>query len=118
MNSSVHTFDIGLGVGIYSVLKRADQEIEKLKKATINPKSKYWKPMKKHDHLETSKVGVQYREFSGDNPRVTFNEWNEAYEHFCNQTVNTKGQEVNRKALKKYSEPWMKQFSYGKSPTN
>ena len=102
------------GLGMYSVLERAAQEIERLKKASINPKSRYWKPVKKQDN-ESSKVGVQYREFSGDNPRVTFDEWNEAYEHFCNQTVNTKGQEVNRKALKKYREPWMKQFSYGKS---
>ena len=102
------------GLGMASVLQRAKQEIKKLKKANLNPKSKYWKPMKKHDHLETSKVGVQYREFSGDNPRVTFDEWNKAYEHFCNQTVNTKGQKVNRNALKKLAESWMKQIKFGK----
>ena len=99
MNSSVHTFDIGLGVGIYSVLKRADQEIEKLKKATINPKSKYWKPMKKVD-TETSKVGINCYKFSEGNLRGTYDEWLRAYEYFCNQTVNTKGQKVNRQRLK------------------
>ncbi len=102
MNSSVHTFDIGLGVGIYSVLKRADQEIEKLKKATINPKSKYWKPMKKVD-METSKVGISNSHlFLEGNLIGTQDEWLRAYEYFCNQTVNTKGQKVNRQKLKDY----------------
>ena len=77
MNSSVHTFDIGLGVGIYSVLKRADQEIEKLKKATINPKSKYWKPMKKID-METSKVGISNSYF-----------FFEYFNHYFQQLINT-----------------------------
>ena len=35
MKLNTHTSDIGLG--IHSVLQRADQEIEKLKKASINP---------------------------------------------------------------------------------
>jgi hypothetical protein len=93
MKPNTHTSDIGLG--IHSVLQRADQEIKKLKKATLSPKSKYWKPMKKVD-TETSKVGVNRYEFSEGNLRGTYDEWLRAYDHFCNQTVNTKGQKVNR----------------------
>lgn len=32
----------------------------------------------------------------------TLDEWLRAYEYFCNQTVNTKGQKVNRQRLKDY----------------
>lgn len=105
MKPNTHTSDIGLG--IHSVLQRADQEIKKLKKATINPKSKYWKPMKKVD-TENSKVGVNRYEFSEGNLRGTYDEWLRAYDYFCNQTVNTKGQKVNRQRLKDYT------ISYGK----
>ena len=105
MKLNTHTSDIGLG--IHSVLQRADQEIEKLKKATLNPKSRYWKPMKKVD-TETSKVGVNRYEFSEGNLRGTYDEWLRAYDYFCNQTVNTKGQKVNRQRLKDYK------ISYGK----
>ncbi len=105
MKLNTHTSDIGLG--IHSVLKRADQEIEKLKKATINPKSRYWKPMKKVD-TETSKVGINRYKFSEGNLRGTYDEWLRAYDYFCNQTVNTKGQKVNRQKLKDY------RISYGK----
>jgi len=105
MKPNTHTSDIGLG--IHSVLQRADQEIKKLKKATLSPKSKYWKPMKKVD-TETSKVGVNRYEFSEGNLRGTYYEWLRAYDYFCNQTVNTKGQKVNRQRLKDYT------ISYGK----
>ena len=114
MKPITHTSDIGLGM--HSVLARAEQEIENLKKGSINPKSKYWKPVRKVEN-ESTKIGVKYREFTGENSKGTLDDWIKAYEYFCNQTVNTKGQKVDRKALKKYSEPWMKQFSYGKSLT-
>ena len=105
MKLNVHTSDIGLG--IHSVLQRADQEIEKLKKATISSKSRYWKHMKKVD-TETSKVGVNCYQFSEGNLRGTYDEWLRAYDYFCNQTVNTKGQKVNIQRLKDYK------ISYGK----
>ncbi len=95
------------GLGMYSVLERATQEIEKLKKAKLSTKSRYWKPMKKVD-TETSKVGVNRYEFSEGNLRGTYDEWLRAYDYFCNQTVNTKGQKVNRQRLKDYT------ISYGK----
>ena len=82
-----------IGLGILSVLHRADQEIEKLKKGSLNTKSRYWK---------TSKVGVKQTVFSGGNSRGIYDEWNRAFEWFCNQTVNSKGQKVNRNALKQY----------------
>ena len=56
------------GLGILSVLHRADQEIERLKKGSLNTKSKYWKPIRKQEY-ESSKVGVKQKGFSGGNSR-------------------------------------------------
>tara|TARA_R110000824_G_scaffold55069_7_gene151729 strand:- start:1785 stop:2135 length:351 start_codon:yes stop_codon:yes gene_type:complete len=110
--SEKNTWDTGLG--ICSVLQRADQEIEKLKKASLNPKSKYWKPTKKADK-NTSKVGISNSyQFSESNLRGTYDEWLRAYEYFCNQTVNTKGQKVNRQKMKDYAIIFKKGISFGK----
>ena len=40
--------------------------------------------------------------------RGVYDEWEKGYEYFCNQTVNTKGQKVNRQRLKDYK------INYGK----
>tara|TARA_B100000902_G_C27310177_1_gene917911 strand:- start:260 stop:616 length:357 start_codon:yes stop_codon:yes gene_type:complete len=90
-----------IGLGIFSVLHRADQEIERLKKGSLNTKSKYWKPIRKQDN-ESSKVGVRQLGFSGGNSRGIYDEWNRGFEWFCNQTVNSKGRKVNRNELKQY----------------
>jgi|MDTC01.1.fsa_nt_gb hypothetical protein len=103
------------GLGMFSVLERASQEIERLKKVTLNPKSKYWKPISKQSSNEnaTGKSGVKENPF-GVISRGTYDEWIKGYEHFCNQTVNTKGQKVNRNRLKKQSEAWIRQMTFGK----
>ena len=90
-----------IGLGILSVLHRADQEIEKLKKGSLNTKSRYWKPIRKQEY-ESSKIGVRQTTFSEGNLRGIYDEWSRAFEWFCNQTVNSKGQKVNRNALKQY----------------
>ena len=90
-----------IGLGILSVLHRADQEIEKLKRGSLSTKSRYWKPIRKQEY-ESSKVGVKQTAFSGGNSRGIYDEWSRAFEWFCNQTVNSKGQKVNRNALKQY----------------
>ena len=99
-----------IGLGILSVLHRADQEIAKLKRGSLSTKSRYWKPIRKQDH-ETSKVGVRLQTFSEGNLRGVYDEWNRGYEYFCNQKVNTKGQKVNREQLKRYGMGG--KFSYG-----
>ena len=101
-----------IGLGILSVLHRADQEIEKLKRGSLSTKSRYWKPIRKQDH-ETSKVGVRLQTFSEGNLRGVYDEWNRGYEYFCNQKVNTKGQKVNRERLKQYGMGG--KFAYGKN---
>lgn len=90
--------DIGLGMG--SVLERANQEIEKLKKSTLNSKSRYWKPVKKRNE-DNSKIGFKrlVQEKSSDN-RGVYDEWRRGYHYFCEQTINTKGQKVQRQRLK------------------
>ncbi len=90
-----------IGLGILSVLHRADQEIERLKRGSLSTRSKYWKPIRKQEY-ETSKVGVRQTTFSEGNLRGIYDEWNRAFAWFCEQTVNTKGQKVNRNALKQY----------------
>jgi len=90
-----------IGLGILSVLHRADQEIERLKRANLNTKSRYWKPIRKQEY-ETSKIGVRQTTFSEGNLTGIYDEWSRAFEWFCNQTVNSKGQKVNRSALKQY----------------
>jgi len=100
------------GLGILSVLHRADQEIEKLKKGRVNTKSRYWKPIRKQEY-ETSKVGVRQITFSEANLRGIYDEWNKGYAYFCDQKVNTKGQKVDRERLKEYG--MMKQSSFGKA---
>ena len=77
-----------IGLGILSVLHRADQEIEKLKKGSLNTKSRYWKPIRKQEY-ESSKIGVKQTAFSGGNSRGIYDEWSRAFEWFCNQTVNS-----------------------------
>lgn len=90
-----------IGLGIFSVLHRADQEIEKLKRSNLNAKSRYWKPIRKQE-CESSKIGVKQTVFSEGNLRGIYDEWSKAFVWFCNQTVNSKGQKVNRSALKQY----------------
>ena len=103
------------GLGMYSVLERADQEIKNLKKANLNPKSKYWKPINKRVSMVEASVTSGVKEDSfGVISRGVYDEWAKGYEHFCNQTVNTKGQKVNRNALKKLAEPWIRQMKFGK----
>lgn len=103
------------GLGMASVLQRAKQEIKKLKKANLNPKSKYWKPINKRVSMVEASVTSGVKEDSfGVISRGVYDEWAKGYEYFCNQTVNTKGQKVNRNALKKLAEPWLKQRKFGK----
>jgi len=104
-----------IGLGMFSVLERANQEIENLKKSRVSTRSKYWKPIKKQDN-ETSKVGVKQTIFTEGNLRGVYDEWNKGYVYFCNQKVNTKGQKVNRERLKEYG--MMKQPSFGKVKKN
>jgi hypothetical protein len=86
MGSEKHTSDIGLGIG--SMLSRADMEIEKLKRGHISYKSKYWN--KKENKYN-------YNTFTDDigNPK----DWIEAYNRFCNKTINVHGKPTNRKHL-------------------
>ena len=103
------------GLGMASVLQRAKQEIKNLKKANLNPKSKYWKPINKRVSMVEASVTSGVKEDSfGVISRGVYDEWAKGYEHFCNQTVNTKGQKVNRKALKKHAERWMSRIKFGK----
>ena len=97
------------GLGMFSVLERASQEIERLKKVTLNPKSKYWKPINKRSTIveASGAAGVKESPF-GIMSRGVYDEWEKGYEYFCNQTVNTKGQKVNRQILKDYK------INYGK----
>tara|TARA_B100001094_G_scaffold180185_1_gene174498 strand:+ start:1101 stop:1463 length:363 start_codon:yes stop_codon:yes gene_type:complete len=111
--SETNTSDTGLGMA--SVLQRAKQEVENLKKANLNPKSKYWRPINKRVSMVEASVTSGVKEDSfGVISKGVLNEWAEGYEHFCNQTVNTKGQKVNRKALKKHAERWMSRIKFGK----
>ncbi len=102
------------GLGMYSVLERATQEIEKLKKAKLSTKSRYWKPINKRSTIveASSEAGIKEDAF-GAISRGAYNEWMKGYEYFCDQTVNTKGQKVNRNALKKHAESWMSQIKFG-----
>ena len=104
------------GLGMASVLQRAKQEVENLKKANLNPKSKYWKPTKKQSSNDntTGKIGVKEYSSGFSYRGGIHDDWIKGYEYFCNRTVNTKGQKVNRNALKKLAEPWMKQMKFGK----
>ena len=103
------------GLGMASVLQRAKQEIKNLKKANLNPKSKYWKPINKRVSMVEASVTSGVKEDSfGVFSKGVLNDWVKGYEHFCNQTVNTKGQKVNRKALKKHAERWMSRIKFGK----
>jgi len=111
--SETNTSDTGLGMA--SVLQRAKQEVKNLKKANLNPKSKYWRPINKRVSMVEASVTSGVKEDSfGVISKGVLNEWAEGYEHFCNQTVNTKGQKVNRKALKKHAERWMSRIKFGK----
>lgn len=89
-------------LGMLAILHRADQEIEKLKKSQLNTNSRYWKPVKKNREHDASKVGVKC--VSETNLKGTYEEWIKAYDYFCNQKVNTKGQKVNRERLKERSK--------------
>ena len=103
------------GLGMASVLERAKQEVKNLKKAKLNPKSKYWKPINKRVSMVEASVTSGVKEDSfGVISRGVYDEWAKGYEYFCNQTVNTKGQKVNRNALKKLAEPWIRQMKFGK----
>src|SRR6056300_1356343 len=93
--SEKNTSDIGLGIA--SVLERADHEIRLLKKASISPKSKYWRPTRQKI-VESTKIGIKMTA-SSDEYLNLLHEFNEAFEYFCKRTVNTKGQKVNRKHL-------------------
>ena len=102
------------GLGMYSVLERANQEIQRLKKARLSPKSRYWKPVNKRSTIvEASDVAGVKEDSFGVVSRVAYDEWVKGYEYFCNQTVNTKGHKVNRNALKKHAEPWMSRMKFG-----
>ena len=98
MKPITHTSDTGLG--IFSVLERADQEIQNLRKAKLSYKSKYWKPVDRRSPSEATRSGVSKYHNKEKNTRGFYDEWNQGYEHFCDQTVNTKGHKVNRKILK------------------
>jgi hypothetical protein len=101
-----------IGLGMYSVLERANQEIERLKKVTLNPKSKYWKPINKRSTIVEASGAAGVKESSfGIMSRGVYDEWEKGYDYFCNQTINTKGQKVNRQRLKDY------RISYGKGNT-
>jgi len=103
------------GLGMASVLQRAKQEVENLKKANLNPKSKYWRPINERVSMVEASVTSGVKEDSfGVISRGVYDEWAKGYEYFCNQTVNTKGQKVNRNALKKLAEPWIRQMKFGK----
>ncbi len=111
--SETNTSDTGLGMA--SVLQRAKQEIKNLKKANLNPKSKYWKPINKRVSMVEASITSGVKEDSfGVISKGALNEWAKGYEYFCNQTVNTKGQKVNRNRLKKCAEPWIRQMKFGK----
>jgi len=102
------------GLGMYSVLERANQEIQRLKKARLSPKSRYWKPVNKRSTIvEASDVAGVKEDPFGVVSRGAYDEWMKGYEYFCDQTVNTKGQKVNRNALKKHAEPWMSRMKFG-----
>ena len=102
------------GLGMYSVLERATQEIERLKKARLSPKSRYWKPVNKRSTIvEASDVAGVKEDPFGVVSRGAYDEGVKGYEYFCNQTVNTKGHKVNRNALKKHAEPWIRQMKFG-----
>jgi hypothetical protein len=104
----------GSGLGMLSILHRADQEIEKLKKSNLNTNSKYWKPINKNREHDTGKVGV--KSVSETNLKGTYDDWMKAYAYFCDQKVNTKGQKVNRQRLKEYAK--MSKLSFGKRRGN
>ena len=102
------------GLGMYSVLERANQEIQRLKKARLSPRSRYWKPVNKRSTIvEASDVAGVKEDPFGVVSRGAYDEWVKGYEYFCNQTVNTKGHKVNRNALKKHAEPWMSRMKFG-----
>ena len=102
------------GLGMYSVLERATQEIERLKKARLSPRSRYWKPVNKRSTIveASSEAGIKEDAFAAIS-RGAYDEWMKGYEYFCNQTVNTKGHKVNRNTLKKHAEPWIRQMKFG-----
>lgn len=108
MKPITHTSDIGLG--IHSILERADQEIKNLRKAKLSYKSKYWKPVDRRTPSEATRSGISKYVNKENNTRGFYDEWNQGYEHFCNQTINTKGQKVNRQRLK----AGIQKFEFGK----
>lgn len=101
------------GLGMFSVLERASQEIERLKKVTLNPKSKYWKPINKRSTIveASGAAGVKESPFGIMSSEV-YDEWAKGYEYFCDQTVNTKGHKVNRRKLK---AGILQKINYGKN---
>jgi hypothetical protein len=111
MKPITHTSDTGLG--ILSVLERANQEILKLRKAKLSYKSKYWKPVDKRSASEITKTGgSKYNLTEPNQTRGLYDEWTEGFKYFCEQTVNTKGQKVNRAKLKERFKP---SFLFGKN---
>jgi len=110
MKAITHTSDIGLG--IHSVLERADQEIKNLRKGKLSYKSRYWKPVDRRSPSEVSKSGVSKYSNKQKFSRGLYDEWMEGYEYFCNQTVNTKGYKVNRNKLK---ADILQKFNFGKN---
>jgi len=111
MKAITHTSDIGLG--IHSVLERADQEIRNLRKGKLSYKSRYWKPVDRRTASEITKTGVsKYNLTEPNQSRGLYDEWAEGFKYFCEQTVNTKGQKVNRAKLKERFKP---SFLFGKN---
>tara|TARA_E500000081_G_C6127260_1_gene351492 strand:- start:1275 stop:1622 length:348 start_codon:yes stop_codon:yes gene_type:complete len=110
MKPIIHTSDTGLG--ILSVLERANQEIRNLRKAKLSYKSRYWKPVDRRSPSEVSKSGVSKYSNKQKISRGLYDEWTKGYEYFCDQTVNTKGHKVNRKKLK---AGILQKINYGKN---
>lgn len=98
MGSETHTSDFGLGIG--SMLNRADMEIENLKRGRIGYKSKYWNKKRNKINFSLSAEDVG-----------TTDDWIKAYDRFCKKTVNVHGKPTNRKHLLKHSfknDSWFK----------
>ena len=90
MASEKHTSDIGLGIG--SMLNRADMEIEKLKRGHISYTSNYWNVKENKNNFNTFNDDIG-----------TTDDWIKAYDRFCKKTVNVHGNPTNRKHLLKHS---------------
>jgi C4-type Zn-finger protein len=84
---------------IDGILGRADFEIERLKKMDESSYKKAFRYDEFNNAARKVTTGFQ------DNYHLSYRvigsveEWEEAFKYFCKQTVNTKGQKVNRRKL-------------------